>query len=89
MTREYQYTRKHKGEEYKFYICKPSYKGEKGVCGIEITPYVEVITPPNDFGYNDIIFLNSNKKAYTLYRYIAPYILKAIEKQMLTLEKTL
>lgn len=96
------FTRKHNGEAYEFYIVTPSYAGEKGCLGVEICPYVEVKTPENSFGYRDTILLHRvatfnndgyfsgyAQKAYTLWRYLPPYILKAIEKQMLRLEETL
>ena len=96
----YKFTRKHAGEEYKFYINTPSYAGETGICGVEITPYVSVETPNNGLGYTDTIlltdvrvfdedgyFLHFEKRAYTLNRYLPNYILKAIEKQMIDLLK--
>lgn len=90
MTRELAFTRKHARETYKFFVCKPEYEGEKGILGIEITPYVEVETPENCFGYPDYVLLGSRTgKAYTLNRYMPPHILKAIEKQMLKLASTL
>ena len=85
MTKELIFTRKHAGEEYKFFIIRPEYIGEKGCLGIEITPYIEVETPENAFGYPDYILLSNRKQAYTLHRYLQPYILKAIEKQMINL----
>lgn len=87
MKRELVFTRKHRGEEYKFYTCIPEYKGEKGCLGIELSPYVEVETPENCFGYPDTILLSNNKQAYTLNRYLQPSILKAIEKQMIKLQE--
>ena len=75
-------TRKYDKEEYKFYINKPEYVGETGVCGIEITPYVSVKTPENCFGYSDTIFLNRGR-AYSVDRYLPCWILKKIEKKMI------
>ncbi len=75
-------TRKYNKEEYKFYLNEPEYEGEKGVCGIEIEPYVSVETPKNSFGYTDIVLL-SHDKAYTQQRYIPFWILKKIEKKMI------
>ena len=89
MTKELAFIRKHAGEEYKFFIVKPDYDGEVGVLGIKIEPYVVVETPENAFGYPDTILLNSKQNAYTLHRYLPPYILRAIEKQMLKLTLTL
>ena len=75
-------TRKFNKEEYKFYLNEPEYVGEKGVCGIEIKPYVSVETPENCFGYSDTVLMN-NGKAYTLNRYLPLWILKKIEKKMI------
>ena len=75
-------TRKYNKEEYKFYLNKPDYVGEKGICGIEITPYVSVETPENAFGYSDTVLM-SHGKAYTLHRYLPLWILKKIEQKML------
>lgn len=75
-------TRKYNKEEYKFYLNEPSYVGEKGVCGIELEPYVSVETPENGLGYSDTVLLN-NGKAYTLHRYLPLWILKKIEKKMI------
>lgn len=74
-------TRKYNKEEYKFYLNEPEYVGERGVCGIEIEPYVSVKTPDNGFGYSDTVLMN-NGQAYTLYRYLPFWILKKIEKKM-------
>lgn len=102
MLKELVFTRKHAGEVYKFYTVKPEYMGETGCLGIEINTYVMVETPENGLGYTDTILLadikmfDNNgyfsgyaKRAYTLDRYLPPYILKAIEKQMLKLLKTI
>ena len=75
-------TRKFNKEEYKFYLHEPEYIGEKGVCGIEIEPYVSVETPKNGFGYSDTVLLNCGK-AYTLERYLPLWILKKVEQKML------
>ena len=75
-------TRKYNKEEYKFYLHEPDYVGEKGVCGIEIIPYVSVETPENCFGYFDTVLM-SNGKAYTLNRYLPLWILKKIEQKMI------
>ena len=74
-------TRKYNKEEYKFYLHEPDYVGEKGICGIEVTPYVSVETPENGFGYSDTVLMN-NGKAYTIHRYLPLWILKKIEKKM-------
>ena len=75
-------TRKYNKEDYKFFLNEPEYVGEKGVCGIEIEPYVSVETPENCFGYSDTVLLNKGK-AYTLNRYLPRWILKKIEQKML------
>lgn len=75
-------TRKYNKEEYKFYLNESSYIGEKGVCGIELEPYVSVETPANAFGYTDTVLLNHGK-AYTLERYLPRWILKKLEQKML------
>lgn len=77
-------TRKYNKEEYKFYLHEPSYVGEKGCCGVEITPYISVETPDNGLGYTDTVLMNYGK-AYTLNRYLQPWILKKIEKKMIEL----
>lgn len=74
-------TRKYNKEEYKFYLNEPSYVGEKGVCGIEIEPYIHVETPENSFGYTDTVLMYGGQ-AYTLHRHLQPWILKRIEKTM-------
>lgn len=75
-------TRKYNKEDYKFFLNEPEYAGEKGVCGIEIEPYVSVETPENCFGYSDTVLLNKGK-AYTLNRYLPRWILKRVEQKML------
>lgn len=76
-------TRKHRGEEYKFYLHTPETEGEKGICGIEIEPFISVETPDNGLGYPDTILMDhATGNAYTLHRYLAPSTLKAIQKQM-------
>ena len=80
MTKELIATRKYNGEAYSFYINKPEYQGEKGCCGIEIVPYITVETPENGFGYSDtVIYDNIKDIAYTLNRYLQPWILKKIK----------
>lgn len=74
-------TRKYNKEDYKFYLHEPDYVGEKGICGIEVTPYVSVETPENGFGYSDTVLMN-NGQAYTIHRYLPFWILKKIEKKM-------
>ena len=79
----YKFSRHYEGEEYKFYLNKPSYPGEKGICGIEIDPYISVETPENGFGYADTILMDEiTKQPYTLSRGLANWILKKIGEQM-------
>ncbi len=59
-------TRKYAGEEYKFFINEPEYAGEIGICGIEITPYIHVETPENDFGYADTVLMDMVSKRFIL-----------------------
>lgn len=74
-------TRKYNGEEYKFFLNTPSFDGEKGCCGIELSPYISVETPDNGLGYPDtVIYDEIRKQAYTLNRYLAPWILRKIEQ---------
>lgn len=74
--------RKHGGEKYKIFVILPEYDGEAGVFGIEEDPHIRIETPENCFGYSDtILFDNRYGKAYTLHRYLQPYILKALERQ--------
>ena len=75
------FTRKFNKEEYRFFINEPEYVGEKGVLGMEIAPYVHVETPDNGLGYTDTVLMQ-NGQAYTLHRYLQPWILKRIEKIM-------
>ena len=70
-------TRKYNGETYTFKLNKPEYIGETGVCGIELTPYISVETPDNGLGYTDTVLFNYSV-AYTLNRYLQPWILKRI-----------
>lgn len=89
MKTTYKFSRKYDGEEYKFFLNEPEYPGEKGVCGIEITPYVSVKTPENCFGYEDTVLLwyeNGNVlkegKPYTLERGLPNWILNGLGRQM-------
>lgn len=79
-------TRKFNKENYTFILHKPEYKGELGCCGIPLDPYITVTTPTNSFGYCDSVLFNSNDEAYTLNRYLQPWILKAIKKEYLKLK---
>ena len=77
----YLFSRIYDKEEYKFFLNEPEYVGEKGVCGIEIEPYVSVETPENGFGYSDTVLM-SNGVAYTLHRYLPRWILRKIEDRI-------
>ena len=102
MEKELIQTRKHFGEEYKFYYIHPSYEGEVGILGMEIEPYIEVVTPENCFGYPNTITLdrqwrfdeNGKFEGYervpvTYYRHESRSLLKKLTKQILALEKKL
>ena len=55
-------TRKFNGGTYVFELHTPDYVGEKGCLGVEITPYITVTTPCNDFGYEDTFIYNHMRK---------------------------
>ena len=77
---QYMFTRKHAGQEYKFFLMVPFREEDKKDPG---KYSVQVETPPNGFGYPDIVLLSSDEKhAGTMWRYLPPYILRALEKQM-------
>ena len=70
------FTRKFKGEIYKFYM-------NKGIGSFGIySEYVSVETSANSFGYSDIVLFN-HEKPYTLYRYLQNWILKAITETLI------
>ena len=70
------FTRKFKGETYKFYM-------NKGVgCFGVYSEYVSVQTPPNVFGYTDTVLFNRGK-GYTLNRYLQNWILKEITETLI------
>ena len=73
--------RKIYGESYEFILNLPSFKGEKGVCGIEITPYIVCITPENGLGYNDT-FIYQPETGYGSFswRYHTPYVTKKLNE---------
>lgn len=51
-----------------------------GIFGIDDC-YISVKTPENCLGYPDIVLLG-NESAYTLHRYLPPYILRKIENKI-------
>ena len=69
MEREYLFSRKFKGEEYKFY--HETWHDKSGPYS-----YFFVETPKNSFGYPDYI-LFSNGIPYSKWRYCPQWILKA------------
>lgn len=102
MKRELMQTRRHNGEEYKFYYISPSYKGEKGILGVEIDPYIEVETPSNWCGYPNTVTLESRihydeqgefdgsiRVPVCHERRENKSLLKRLTKQILSLEKRL
>ena len=56
-------TRKYNKESYNFILHLPSFEGERGVCGIELKPYITVETPENCLGYTDTFFYNDIKNS--------------------------
>ena len=72
-------TRKFDGGAYEFYLHEPSFEGEKGVIGIELTPYITVKTPENSFGYTDTFFYNHRENSgYYSWRYHPHWITKKL-----------
>lgn len=70
-------------ESYSIYLRSPMFEGEKGCLGLDITPYFEVTTPENDFGYPDHILFNNVKgtlQGYTMHRYLPNWIMSRIDK---------
>lgn len=87
--------RKYNGEEYVFY--KNSIIRERNG---EEEAYFTCFTPENALGYPDIVLVDHNAwtldekgyriykpRAYTLYRYLQPWILKRICKTIMELEE--
>lgn len=78
-------TRKYNKEVYTYFL--HTFNGEKGIFGIPQNDYVTCETPDNGLGYIDIVQLSTpQKKAYTMHRYLQPYIKKQIEKKLIELE---
>lgn len=72
-------TRKYNKESYNFILNLPSFEGEKGVCGIEIKPYITVEAPENAFGYTDTFLYNdANNSGYFMHRYHPQWIINKI-----------
>ena len=72
-------TRKYNKEVYKFILNAPDFEGEKGVCGIEIKPYITVEAPENCLGYHDTFIYNDAKNSgYFMHRYHAKWIIDKI-----------
>lgn len=88
MTTKFIKSRKINGEKYDFFLNTPDYLGEKGVCGIEITPYIEIKTPENIFGYPDtLLYSDTNNALYTLHRHLPAWIKKELLKTYLMLSE--
>lgn len=81
-------TRKIYGETYTIYLNTPEFEGEKGICGIEIQPYISIETPENCFGYNDTV-LFSYGVPYTLHRRHSRHVLSELTKTAKRLAKKL
>ena len=73
-------TRKFNKEKYNFYL-------KDMIFNNETVYYISCETPSNCFGYPDTILLNSKNQAYTLHRYLQPWILNKIELIMLELQQ--
>lgn len=79
MTKRYLFSRKHAGEEYKFFLNYISFSWADG----KPRHYISVATPENGVGCTDTVLLSRDTgRAYTLWRYLPPYILRKLEKQM-------
>lgn len=93
MTRELVQTRKHNGEKYNFFLCSPQYKGETGILGIELEPYVEIETEDNSIisireypTYDEQgKFTGYEKYLYSEYYYMSKGTKKALLKQVIAL----
>lgn len=83
MYKKYLFSRKHNGEEYKFYLYRQYFYFGEGHPK-ELHDSIHVETPENAFGYPDTVLLSSSDghNAYSLYRYLPKWILKKLEKQM-------
>lgn len=68
------FTRKYNKEEYRFFL-----KTMTSWVDGKPKKYLSVETPENCFGYPDYVHF-SNGNAYTLYRYLQPWILKRIKE---------
>lgn len=71
------FTRKYNKEEYCFIITTMISWGDG-----KPKKYLSVETPANCFGYHDYVIFN-NGNAYTLYRYLQPWILKKIKEAVI------
>lgn len=72
-------TRKYNKESYNFILNLPSFEGEKGVCGIEIKPYITVKAPENALGYTDTFLYNDAKNSgYFMHRYHPQWIINKV-----------
>ena len=77
------FTRRYNKETYTYYLHK--HNGELGILGVPQYSYITCETPDNGLGYTDTVLLSSHNVAYTINRYLQPWILKTIEKVMLKL----
>lgn len=81
-------TRKINHEIYTFILNYPEYIGEKGILGIELTPYITIQTPVNCFGYDDTLLYDAqSENLYTLNRGIQAWIKKELLNTYRILEK--
>ena len=73
----YLQSRRHYGEEYKFYIVENT-----------SVPFIKVHTPENAFGYPDIVLYSPTHRCiYTLHRGLQEHIKTALMKQIVALYK--
>ena len=69
-------TRKFAGEVYTFYVNSMV----SWVTG-KVVYYLSCDTPKNGFGYSDCVIQNEGGPSCTMYRYLAPWKLRKIEKE--------
>ena len=71
--------RKYQGETYTFILSVPIHGGETGILGIDVDPYVVVVTPENSFGYSDyFLYDRKENSGHFCYRSYPLWIKKKI-----------
>lgn len=81
------FTRNFNKETYMFYLNTSDfypngYYPWKDYNEVEEHTYISIKTPPNCLGYEDTILFNHGE-AYTLHRYLQPWILKACKDALI------